>query len=296
MRLVLLVGSLTVLATGVFGVEKAVIQSPPTQQEIRQVPLWSFDLKSDYTFGSRIRKAGDFGSQAVYHFDVEALHNFPLFGKYFLQIGGDFERFAFSRSNDIFPYAMSSLAAEIAVSYWTGDDFFTLLKLEPGVYFTRDRIAANSFDISMRVVTGIKVNDKLHLVLGVGADPLAQTPVLPIGGVNWKINDQFNLRAVFPKPRLSYIPNEALEVFVAGEVQGGVYRNGPTNDHRTNNALLEYIEYRAGLGLGFTPNKNISFEATAGWTFERDFDYYRAGPDYTSKGAPYVKLELKIGL
>jgi hypothetical protein len=44
------------------------------------------------------------------------------------------------------------------------------------------------------------------------------------------------------------------------------------------------------------PKENISLETTAGWSFERDFDYFRAGPDYKSKGAPYLKLEMSIGL
>ncbi|MGA8656391.1 MAG: hypothetical protein WB586_09595 [Chthoniobacterales bacterium] len=52
------------------------------------------------------------------------------------------ERFDFSRSNNVFPYALSSLAAELDVSYWSGDEFHPLLKLEPGVYFTRDYIIA----------------------------------------------------------------------------------------------------------------------------------------------------------
>src|SRR3984893_16633058 len=214
MRLALLAGGLMVLGGMAFGDEKRVIQSPPAPQEAGQVPLWSLDLKGDYTFGSRIMKAGDFGSQAEYHFNLDALRNLSLFGKYYLQIGVDYERFAFSRSNDIFPYAMSSVSAEITISYWTGDVFFPLLKLEPGIYFTRDYVTRNSLDIPMRVATGIKINDNIHLVLGLAADPLAQTPALPIDGVNWKINDKLNFRAVFPKPRLSYIPNEALELFV----------------------------------------------------------------------------------
>jgi hypothetical protein len=77
-------------------------------------------------------KAGEFGSQAEYHFDLDALRNLPLFGKYYLQIGVDHERFAFSRSNDIFPYAMSSVSAEIAISYWTGDVFSHCLSLNLG--------------------------------------------------------------------------------------------------------------------------------------------------------------------
>ena len=90
---------------------------------------------------------------------------------------------------------------------------------------------------------------------------------------------------------------DALKNFVlAGEIQGSVFRNGPTNDRRTNNALLEYREYRTGFGASYTPKENISLEATAGWSFLSDFDYFRAGPDYKSKGAPYIKLEMSIGL
>jgi hypothetical protein len=83
---------------------------------------------------------------------------------------------------------------------------------------------------------------------------------------------------------------------VANTVAGGAYRNGPTNDHRTNNALLAYTEYRAGAGINYTPKNGVSLQFTAGWTFERRIDYFRAGPDNTAKGAPYLKLDLSIAL
>jgi hypothetical protein len=54
MRLALLAGGLMVLGGTAFGGQKTVIQSPPPPQEAGQVPLWSFDLKGDYTFGSRL--------------------------------------------------------------------------------------------------------------------------------------------------------------------------------------------------------------------------------------------------
>ena len=60
---------------------------------------------------------------------------------------------------------------------------------------------------------------------------------------------------------------------------------------------LDPLFWRGVLGKHhFTPKENISLEATAGWSFLRDFDYFRAGPDYKSKGAPYIKLEMSIGL
>jgi hypothetical protein len=182
------------------------------------------------------------------------------------------------------------------VAYWTGDEFYPLLKLGPGVYYTRDYITKNSFDIPIRAVAGVKIFDNVHLVLGIDADLFEQNPVIPLGGFNWKINNQFNLRAVFPEPRFSYTPNQVFELFIAGDFVGGGYRNGPTNDRGTNDAILDYTAYRADGGIGYNPRKGLSIEATVGWSIQRRFDYFRAGPDYSSKSAPYMKLDVSIDL
>jgi hypothetical protein len=296
MRLQPLIWALFVGACNALGGERTIPLSPPAQEQQNQAPRWSFDLKSDYTLGSKIMKAGSFGSQAAYHYEVEALRDFHLFDKYYLQIGADWERFDFSRSNSIFPYALSSIAAEISLSYWSGDDFHPLLKLEPGVYYTRDRITKNSFDIPIRAVAGIKIREGVYLVLGLDVDPFEEDPVIPIGGFNWKINDYFNLRAVFPEPRFSYTPNKTLEFFIAGDFVGGGYRNGPTNDRRTNKAIIDYTGYRVDGGIGYNPRRGLSIEATVGWSIARRFDYFRAGPDYSSKSAPYAKVDVSIDL
>lgn len=296
MRLQPFVWALFIGACSALGGEKAVPLSTPAPEQQNEAPRWSFDLKSDYTLGSRIMKAGELGSQAVSHYEIEALRDFHLFDKYYLQLGVDWERFDFSRSNSIFPYAVSSLASEISVSYWSGDEFHPLLKIAPGVYYTRNRITKNSFDIPIRAVAGFKVRENLHLVLGLEADPFEEEPVIPIGGINWKINDQFNLRAVFPGPRFSYTPNKTLELFIAGDFVGGAYRNGPTNDRRTNNAILDYSAYRVDGGIGYNPKKGISIEATVGWSIARRFDYFHAGPAYISKTAPYAKIDVSIDL
>ncbi|HET9374429.1 MAG TPA: hypothetical protein VFO40_05620, partial [Chthoniobacterales bacterium] len=101
---------------------------------------------------------------------------------------------------------------------------------------------------------------------------------------------------VFPRPRLSYLPNENLEIYVGAELIGNSYRNGPTNDRRTNNAILEYSEERVGVGVDYTLRKGVDMEAIAGWTIQRDYDYFRAGPVNRSRGSPYIRLDLKIDL
>jgi hypothetical protein len=290
-----LLAGLAIFAGGAIGGENSVIQSPPPPQQDK-APLWSVDLNSDYTLGSKIIRSSDFGSQAVSHYQIEALRDIHLFDKYYFQFGVDSERFDFSRSNTIYPSSISSVAAEFAISYWTGDEFYQLLKFEPGVYYTRDDITAKSIDVPIRAVAGFKVQDNLHLVLGLDLDPFEQEWAIPICGFNWKINEQYNFRAVFPQPRFSYTPSKQLEFFLAADLVGGGYRNGPTDDRRTNNALLNYSEYRAASGVNYNPSKGLSFEMTTGWSVERRFNYFRAGPDDTAKGAPYIKLDISIDL
>ena len=295
MKLATLLASLMIFGGPGFADERNVIQLPPPEKP-DQAPLWSTDLNSDYILGSKIMKEGSFGSQAVYHYEIEALRNVHLFDKYYFQFGIDSERYDFSRSNTLFPYSIASAAGEFSLSYWTGDEFFPILKFEPGVYYTRDYITTRSFDVPIRAVAGFKIRDKVHFVLGADVDPFEQEWAIPICGFNWEINQQYNLRAVFPQPRFSYTPSKLLEFFVAADLTGGGYRNSPTDDHRTNNAILDYSEYRAGSGVNYNPRKGLSLEMTAGWSFERRFDYFRAGPDDAAKSAPYVKLDISIGL
>jgi hypothetical protein len=256
-------------------------------------PTWSFELTSSYTAGARIMKAGSFGSQGVAEYELQAYKDIKLFQNYFLQLGFDLDRFNFTRSNNFFPYAMTSLAGELVFAYWDGDDFYPVLKLEPGLYFTRAHITKNSFDVPIRFTPGLKVNDSLYLIGGCSIDVYSNPIVFPVAGLNWKINDQWNLRAVFPRPRLSYMPNTKLELFVQGDLDGNSFRNGPTDDHRTNNAVVQYYYYRAGVGFDYELTKGFEVQAVAGWDFKREYDYIRAGPIYDVKGAPYVWVDLK---
>jgi hypothetical protein len=269
--------------------------SPPPNLE-NVGPQWSILLDSTYTFGSHVERSHNLGSQAEYRYEIQALRNFRITGDYYLQLGVDYERFDFSRSNSQFPYSFTSLSGEILFSYLSGDSFYPVIRLEPGIYYTRDHVTENSFDVPIRITPGFKVTPNLYVIFGASIDVYSNPVVFPIGGFNWKINDKFNLRAVFPRPRFSYIPNENLEIYVGGELIGNSYRNGPTNDRRTNNAILEYSEQRVGFGIDYTLRKGIDLEAIAGWTIERTYDYIRSGPVNNSRGSPYVRVDLKIDL
>ena len=286
-------GFLLIPALLLAGVTESTLTTPQIVPGKSPDPTWTFEVTASFTSTARIMKAGAFGSQGEAEYELQAYKDIKLFKNYFLQLGFDLERFNFSRSNSFFPYAMTSLAGELVFSYWDGDDFYPVLRLEPGLYFTRAHINKNSFDIPIRFTPGLKINDNLYAIGGFSVDVYSNPIIFPVAGFNWKINDQWNLRAVFPRPRMSYMPNQKLELYVQGDIDGSSFRNGPTDDHRTNNAVLQYFYYRAGVGFDYELAKGFEIGVVGGWNFKREYDYIRAGPIYDVKGAPYVWIDLK---
>ena len=294
----LAIGALLLCAAAAHAGDKTVLTSPPSEvAPTKSAPDWSFDLTGDYVLGSHFRHLESLGSQAASYYELEALRRFHIVDNWYFRIGLDVSRSDFSRSNAVFPYSLNALAGEVALEYWHGEDIGALLKVSPGVYFARDHITKNAFDFPIEAGSGIKITKNFSLAIGVTTGLLREWPVLPVGGFVWNVNDQLKVNAIFPEPRVSYEFYHGLQVFAGGDFTGGGYRNGPTADRRTNNAALQYDEYRGGAGLTYTPRKGISLEGTVGYAFLREISYFHSGPDFkTRAGAPYFKLDLSVDL
>jgi hypothetical protein len=294
----ILSGLLGFLAVGVAlaGDNKAVQPSPAPLPVSSPVPLWTVDLGVDYTLGSRFQWYNGLGSQAEYHYRLDAVHRLRFADGWYFRAGPELERFDFSRSNAAIPYSLNQVAADIGIEYWSKGRLGFQLRLEPGAYFTRDHVTDNSFDIPVTVGVGYPLRPSLDVVIGLRASILDEYPVLPGGGFIWRATDRLKIEALFPRPTISYKLSDAAQVFAGGELLGGAFRNGPTDDRRTNNAVLEYREYRAGAGVSLNPARSVSASLRAGWSFERDFDYFHSGPSFRTKGAPYVELNLRLEL
>ncbi|HEY0792996.1 MAG TPA: hypothetical protein VGD78_18165 [Chthoniobacterales bacterium] len=294
----LLIGLFGFLGTrGALAGDDKAVQPPPAPLPVSAaVPLWTVDLQGDYTLGSRFRWYNGLGSQAEYHYRLDAVRRINFADGWYFRVGPDLERFDFSRSNAALPYSLNQVAADVGVEYWSKGRLGFQLRLEPGAYFTRDHVTDNSFDIPVTVGVGYPLRPSLDLVVGLRASILDEYPVLPGGGLIWRATDRLKVEAVFPRPNISYKLSDSTQVFAGGELLGGAFRNGPTNDRRTNNAVLEYREYRAGAGVSFNPIRSVSASLHAGWSFEREFDYFHSGPSFRTKGAPYVELNLRLEL
>src|SRR5260221_14035486 len=114
----------------------------------------------------------------------------------------DLDRFDFSRSRSVFPYALTSLSGELIFAYWDGDDFYPVLRFEPGLYYTRSHITKNSFDVPIRFTPGLKLSDNLYVIGGISLDIFLNLTIFSFFWVKYKRNEQRNFSGGFPRPRL----------------------------------------------------------------------------------------------
>jgi hypothetical protein len=277
--------------------EKEVVPMPlgPAQQNSSRDSLWYADTEFSYTFGSKFKRESDFGRQSEYHFSIRTGRRFDLSESWRLTLGIENEQFRFSRSNSFLPYSLNKIAADVGLG-WRSPLGQLQLTLHPGVYYTRDHITANSFDMPFALVDRIPLAPNFSISLGFGGSLLNENHILPIGGFVWDVTDRMELRALFPRPGLSYKLNDSTKLFLGADFLGGAFRNGPTNDRRTNNAVLTYQESRVGAGISFQPHEGVKLSLSSGYAFERKFDYYHRGPVIRAKGAPYVQLQVELTL
>ena len=281
-------------AVSSFAGEQEEISTPVILVPTPTAPSWSANFESDYTFGSRFKDVSSFGSQSEFHYSTQASRRFSLADGWFFKIGFAEEQFQFSRSNSFLPYSLTKVAGQIGFGSSLTDSLRWEADVSPGVYFTRDHITTNSFDAPAALIGTWQINPRFRVSLGVAGRYFSQNPVLPVGGLTWEITDRWKLEAGLPKTRVTYVLTPGSDLYVGAEFQQGGFRNGPTNDRRTNNAVLTYTDERVGGGLILQPIRGVKLDLSAGFNFQREFNYFHSGPVFRTKGAPYLQTAFHL--
>jgi opacity protein-like surface antigen len=215
-----------------------------------------------------------------------------------LRLGVEWERFSFGFSDHTpLPDTLQALSLVVGLDTQLSDSILLRFQAQPGFYGTDD---FESQDINVPFVIGgtYIYSPNLQFVLGIGVDVERRYPVLPGGGVRWKIARQWVLDAVLPRPRLEYQLNKDLTLYAGGTLKEANFR---VSDHfgsergipRLNQAVLTYGEIRTGAGADWKVSSVMTLSAEAGYQPYRDFDFYRADVRYHQDGgAPYGTISL----
>ena len=261
-----------------------------------KVPLDVFNIEGGYVFESDLVHGGmSFGKQDSFQSKFEYYHLFRIKDAIYLRIGLEYNRFDFGRTIAPVPVHLQSMAAVIGIDYMHGNDLGAFLWVKPGFY-TEEHIGMPSFNAPITLGRAFTLQpDHLYVFVGLNADFLrGDYPVLPLAGLVWRPNEQWEVKALVPEPRITYTPNEQFGVWVGGELAGGSYRTDRDSTilpRKLDGAEVDYFEYRAGAGFVYSPTRNFSIDLGGGYAIQRQFAFTRADYYFRSDPAPYLRLE-----
>ena len=281
---------------------KSLVAPTPTDQTT-QLDVLTMD--ASYVFSSPIKFAHQrVGTGDEVHTRFQYLRRVPLSGNWFFQAGVNYERFDFGGSSTgapgPLPGGLQELSAPIGITYLVNNEIGFLAQMRPGVYFEHN-INSGAFDVPIELGGIYPIEDKkLYLVYGLTTSFLREYPVLPELGLVWLINPNMKLLGVLPEPKFIYTCSDRFAWWVGGELLMESYKTDNNtnvvfsgNDKTTSGSVVDYTEYRVGLGATYTPVKGWDFNVAAGYALDRSFSFYRADKTYHADPAPFVRLELK---
>jgi hypothetical protein len=256
-----------------------------------------FEVDASYVFESDLHGEGLSGDQSAIGSSFSYSHRFLLRGNVYLRLGISYDRFDFGSTVVPVPDHLQSVAGMIGVEYMHNNEIGAFIWVQPGFY-TENDFNSSSFDAPITLGRAFVLQpDKLFLFVGMNAAFLrGQFPVIPLAGLIWRPDDKWQLKGVLPEPRLIYSPNEKWDFWLGGQLTGGSFRtdhNDTIAPRQLSNAQVDYVDYRAGAGLIYSPGNSIEVDLGGGCSIERSFDFYRADLKYKTDPAPYLRLEFR---
>jgi hypothetical protein len=215
-----------------------------------------------------------------------------------LRLGVEWERFSFGFSDRApLPDTLQALSLVVGLDTQLSDSILLRFQAQPGFYGT-DNFESEDVNVPFVIGGTYIYSPNLQFILGVGIDVERKVPVLPGGGVRWKIARQWVLDAVLPTPRLEIQLNKDLTLYAGGTLKETNFRVGDRFGStrgipRLNQAVLTYSEVRTGAGADWKVSSVMKLSAEAGYQPYRDFDFYRADVRYHQDGgAPYGTISV----
>ena len=265
----------------------------------------TFSLSGEYVIEGTYVGNGDVrrGPHELRNFDeADILLRFVLTPRIklgVLRLGAEWERFSFGFSDRApLPDTLQAVSLVLGLDTQLSDSILLRFQAQPGFYGT-DHFESGDVNIPFVIGGTYIYSPDLQFVLGIGVDIERRYPVLPGGGIRWKIARQWVLDAVLPTPRLEFQFNKDLTFYAGGTLRETNFRVddrfGTTRRiPRLNQAVLTYSEVRVGAGADWKVSPVMTLSAEAGYQPYRDFDFYRADVRYHQEGgAPYGTVSVR---
>lgn len=276
----------------------------PQQDEIRKPgmrPSFDVTLESSYTAAGKAKFRGTESSDSdAYNVSLGLGTRVSLNEHWSIPLELKSQNLFLGSSVGVpIPGDIHTLQFGSGLSYRPNDRWTFMAVASPTLYKFSD-VGSNDVGVAGRLTAMWNYNPSLKLMFGVVYSPNSDiSNVLPIVGLDWAINDQFDLRLMFPKPRLIYTPNDHLSFNVGAELNTVTFRTSDSLGtsiglQQYNDAIGTYRDIRVGAGVGYRINNSLSVEADAGYSVNRQIDYTRIDERVDFDPAPYAGFSLRM--
>jgi hypothetical protein len=198
------------------------------------------------------------------------------------------------------PDSLQAENLEVGADIQVSPAILARIEALPGIYSNARDITSRDFNVPFEVAASYFVSADLIFLAGVYVDVNAGEPVFPVIGVHWKISDKWVIEGMPPRPQIQYSLTDSVTLFAGADLREETFvvdnRFGTSRGMpQLNHAILEYNEIRAGAGLTWKVNKNVSLDIEGGCTPYRRFEYPHVGDGFKVKSEDLVPY-LRVGL
>jgi hypothetical protein len=199
-----------------------------------------------------------------------------------LRLGVQWQRYSFDPdANAPIPDSIQGLNLVVGLDLQVSPAVLLRIEALPGLYGSFRNVSFSDFNVPFEMGASYFVSTDLILIGGVFVDVNSDFPVFPAIGVHWKIGNKWVIEGIAPRPQLQYLLSDNVTLFAGADLRQATFRMAenfgqPSGNSKLDNAILEYWEVRASVGLTWKISKNVSLDIEGGCVPYRRFYYPRA--------------------
>jgi hypothetical protein len=224
------------------------------------------------------------------------LHTQPLAEAWDARVGLEWQRFDFGTpAMTPIPDSVQAVALRLGLNWRFAPAWTAMVEIAPGLYTDFEDIGGSDANVPGGILFTWEQNPALTWMFGLRYDPYSEIPVIPGVGLRWRIDEQWTLSLVMPRPRIEYALTPEVTLFAGGDYRGGGFRVAEdfgrrAGDPRLDDEILSYRELRAGAGLRVGLAERIHAVIEGGWVIDRRFVYDDPKLQLNGEGTPYVQV------
>ncbi len=243
---------------------------------------YSIMLGGSYTGAGDLELSGDtLGEVETTRFRLEAGYAIPSGPDWMFRIGGEFDLLEIDHSpgGSLLPDRLAAMALNLR-AMWRLDDRWALsASLSPGFYGDDEVDFSDALNAPLMLLAHWQRTENVSVSAGLRVDAFSDMPVIPVLGIGWKINPEWELMLGLPRTELRHQRSRQLAVYAGVAMEGGSYAvDDPSlvtpRGKSLRDTYLSVSEFRGLVGLEYKFGSGMKIGVEGGYAFERSFDYH----------------------